>query len=205
MKGRTLYFAYGSNLDTRAMAARCPTAERWRTALLRDWQLTFRGVADIEQASGQDVWGGLWWCTDEDMKSLDRYEGAPHLYDRREVEVETAVGTMKAITYVMVKQDGITPPSSSYLATIRRGYSDFVLPHKVLTFAVKDVYRELRAIGITEFVSDGPKRLKPAPQYDGFEWGDVADDDFYDTSEDDFFHGMSIATRKLFELEAVEG
>ena len=37
------YIAYGSNLNLKQMAMRCPTAKVVGRAMLKDYQLTFRG------------------------------------------------------------------------------------------------------------------------------------------------------------------
>ena len=42
-----LYLAYGSNLNKRQMASRCPTARPVGSAMIYGWELCFRGVADI--------------------------------------------------------------------------------------------------------------------------------------------------------------
>ena len=42
------YGAYGSNLNKRQMSHRCPLAKPAGTAIIRDKQLCFRGVADLE-------------------------------------------------------------------------------------------------------------------------------------------------------------
>ena len=81
----TYYFAYGSNLNRADTLVRCPGAKPMTVAELAGWRLTFRGVADIEPDASLSVPGALWRLTPEDLRSLDRYEGAPHLYERRSV------------------------------------------------------------------------------------------------------------------------
>ena len=55
--GMHLYFAYGSNLNHAGMARRCPDSAPVGPALLKDWQLTFQGVADIERQGGAVLMG----------------------------------------------------------------------------------------------------------------------------------------------------
>lgn len=127
---RKYYIAYGSNLDTEQMAYRCPDAVRIGTSVLEGYKLTFRsnfryGVANIEPAKGRKVRVGIWAISARDEKSLDRYEGYPHLYDKQVMTVTVNGLTVNALVYVMNPGQYVAPPLSSYLQTIRRGYKDF--------------------------------------------------------------------------------
>ena len=73
-----LYVAYGSNLNLAQMARRCPTAKVVGIGKLKEYQLTFRGVATIEPVSGAETPVGVWEITPKDEMALDRYEGYPH-------------------------------------------------------------------------------------------------------------------------------
>ena len=130
------YFAYGSNLNVADMGVRCPSAKPISRALLHDWRLTFRGVADIEPSEGAFVHGALWLLGEGDVRALDRYEGAPSLYERRAVQVTTEGGPTDAMTYVMVDRTDRSAPSSWYLSRIAQGYRDWALPHDTLLDAV---------------------------------------------------------------------
>ena len=57
---KKLYIAYGSNLNIKQMANRCPTAKIVGTSMLKDWRLLFRGqhagaVATVEPFKGGNV------------------------------------------------------------------------------------------------------------------------------------------------------
>jgi gamma-glutamylcyclotransferase (GGCT)/AIG2-like uncharacterized protein YtfP len=158
---RSLYFAYGSNLDPEAMAWRCPDAEPRGRARLSDWALTFRGVADIERLPGARTHGVLWTISARDLRRLDRYEGYPRLYRRELLAVATEQGVVEAIAYVM-NDDYLGLPSASYLQTIRRGYERWELPIIALDRAVAMVKNRLYDRGVRRFRPDGPKRLRPA-------------------------------------------
>lgn len=95
MKNNKLYIAYGSNLNLRQMAVRCPTAKPVGTAMLKGWQLTFRGVATLEPDPQAETPVGIWDITPQDEISLDRYEGYPRLYGKAIVEVELNGKTVK--------------------------------------------------------------------------------------------------------------
>ena len=65
---KTFYLAYGSNLNLEQMAHRCPTAKPIGTAVLKDYQLLFRGghggsVATVEPFKGKTVPCLLWEIT----------------------------------------------------------------------------------------------------------------------------------------------
>ena len=57
-----LYLAYGSNLNKKQMAVRCPTARPVGSAMIYGWELVFRGVADIVKSKDENmcVPVGLW-------------------------------------------------------------------------------------------------------------------------------------------------
>ena len=107
-----LYFAYGSNLDSEGMASRCPEREPVAPAILKDWALTFRGVADVERCEGAVVHGAVWRITAADLDRLDAYEGYPGLYRRELVAVYAEGPAATALVYVM-NEDYLGLPSRS--------------------------------------------------------------------------------------------
>ena len=90
----TYYFAYGSNMNLDQMAYRCPAASVVEPVHLEGYRLTFcgrgkgSGVATILPEEGSRVEGVLWKITPECEKSLDFYEGYPHLYGKEPVLVQ---------------------------------------------------------------------------------------------------------------------
>lgn len=136
MQNRTLYFAYGSNLNMEHMAKRCPDARVFGQAILPNYRMLFRangsgrGVADIEPAPGEVVVGGLWTITISDLKALDIYEGYPNLYNRKTIPVYMVTGKkttkkVKALVYIMAPGHKPAMPSFEYLRIIAEGYRDF--------------------------------------------------------------------------------
>lgn len=164
--GYSLYFAYGSNLSTESMRHRCPDSIKLGTAVLQDWRLTFRGVADVEESEGDVAFGGLWLCPPRDIRSLDRYEGvAGGFYRKRVLTVQAEDGPMDALVYVMnpTPLDNRSLPSQHYFGTIAAGYRDYGLPLDALQEALDATYKRVVVIkGVTEFVPHGPKRMGPA-------------------------------------------
>ena len=126
------YLAYGSNMDTARMMARCPGARLVGVARLRGYRLVERLYADIEPAEGRSVRGVLWSVTEADLASLDRHEGVEAgVYKRGVYAVEFAGRTFGAYCYLMTEatrrgRDGIAYPRG-YAAICRRG----ALAHRV--------------------------------------------------------------------------
>lgn len=162
----TLYFAYGSNISKKGMRHRCPGSKAIGTAILPDYRLTFRGVADVEPSLGDLVMGALWKCPPQDIASLDRYEGVRGGFYRKEVlTVQAEDGPVEALVYIMCPTllDNQSLPSQGYFNTIRDGYIDFGLPFPSLSEALRVTKeRVVGHKGITEFVPHGPKRMGPA-------------------------------------------
>ena len=131
MDGSSLwYFAYGSNMCSEQMAARCPGAGRPTTAVLDGyaWLCNDRGVATIAPTAGRRVHGVLWRVTGEHLTSLDRFEGvADGRYRRTTVEVTTGDGTVDAAVYIDDRTDP-GPPRRGYLDRVLAGADEHGLP-----------------------------------------------------------------------------
>ena len=87
------YIAYGSNLNVRQMRMRCPHATICGTARLSGWELLFKGsktgsYLTIEKCETGTVPIVIWEVTTQDEKALDRYEGYPNFYYKRELKVK---------------------------------------------------------------------------------------------------------------------
>ena len=75
---KRLYIAYGSNLNLRQMAMRCPTAQLVGTGEVRDYELQFKGqphgaFATIGSKDGASVPVAVWSLRSWDEKALDMY------------------------------------------------------------------------------------------------------------------------------------
>lgn len=81
MNEKTLYFAYGSNLNLDQMARRCPDAEPVGRVRLDGYRLAFRrtggGYLTILPDKGNHVDGLLWKVSAQDEQALNHYEGFP--------------------------------------------------------------------------------------------------------------------------------
>jgi gamma-glutamylcyclotransferase (GGCT)/AIG2-like uncharacterized protein YtfP len=135
---KKIYGAYGSNTNISQMVQRCPKAEILGKCWLKDYQLTFKGfgVANVEPKEGSQVPLVLWRTTEQCEYALDRYEGYPTLYNKKQVTVETDQGEIKIYIYVMVDAEEYSLPTNSYYNSIIDGYNDNNLPLEYLTDAL---------------------------------------------------------------------
>lgn len=146
-----LYFAYGSNINLNQMKRRCPNAMVEEPVVLPDYELLFRGnssgcgVATIKPKKGSQVHGLLWKITDRCERSLDIYEGYPHLYIKAPVTVKNSKGeNISVMAYIMNNERNLVPvpPSISYYDGIEAGFKQNGLPDSSLREALNKVWRE---------------------------------------------------------------
>jgi len=113
--------AYGSNLNLGQMKYRCPKARQLGSFYLPNYQLVFRGVADIEPTKDSDslLPIGIWQITEECEATLDIYEGVKRELYRKEY--------INGILTYRMNSTEIYPPSKDYFTSILVGYSNFGL------------------------------------------------------------------------------
>lgn len=130
------YIAYGSNLNLRQMRYRCPTARVVGTAKLEGWRLLFKGsktgsYLTIEQQKGYTTPVAVWEVSEDDELMLDRYEGFPNFYYKREMPLTfkgIKTGKLRnrmVFAYIMHEDRPIGIPSRVYMQTCLEGYYDF--------------------------------------------------------------------------------
>ncbi|MEM1099083.1 MAG: gamma-glutamylcyclotransferase family protein [Planctomycetota bacterium] len=155
MSERSLYFAYGSNLDPVQMKRRCPGSEPVGPAFAAGWVLTFPvrsggdwqgGVASIETPDALadpaepqatldgGVWGVVYRVTDDDLSALDVYEAiAEGMYVRGKVDVSLDRECNTAVTYFAARgYNAPDAPSTKYLSAIVGGAEFHGLPELYL-------------------------------------------------------------------------
>ena len=148
---KRFYLAYGSNCNLSQMEYRCPNATVVGPVTLRNYRLTFNGryrsggVANIRRRNGAEVKGLLWEITPDCERSLDRYEGYPHLYEKKNVTVETEDGQrIKAMVYVMTKgHEAPAIPGSGYFWGIVEGFRQNGMDPASVMDALRDTERQL--------------------------------------------------------------
>ena len=130
------YIAYGSNLNIRQMQIRCPGARAIGTSKLEDFRLMFKGSRSgfyltVEPEEGCSVPVAVWEVTAADERALDRYEGFPGLYRKKEFVLhvkDTESGKVRRRTvfaYIMHDGQPFGIPSHRYMETCAEGYRDF--------------------------------------------------------------------------------
>lgn len=141
------YFAYGSNLNTRAVAQWCrhhgkrlPNLRKGRPAILPNYRLCFPvfseswggGIADIAYDPGKSVAGAVFDLTEPEMRTLDEKIGRRTDAAGREIgayrRLDVRVNPMskgepiEAVTYqaILIDRDHV-PPSQFYMDLVIQG------------------------------------------------------------------------------------
>ena len=134
------YIAYGSNMEEEQMAYRCPMAQLLGRIELEDYCLLFKGskrgaYATIEPEEGSRVPVLVWTIEKEDEKSLDRYEGYPVFYYKKDLKIDLAGKRVAALVYIMDESREYGKPSERYYSVLERAYRKYGFPMKILTEA----------------------------------------------------------------------
>ena len=142
------YIAYGSNLNIPQMRMRCPGARIIGTSVIEDYQLLFKGsktgsYLNIEPMEGAEVPVVIWEVTETDEKALDRYEGYPNFYYKKEMTLDIKgirtgkVRRRDAFVYIMHEERELGIPSWYYVNTCLDGYRAFGFDEKYLFDAIR--------------------------------------------------------------------
>ena len=136
MSKKRYYLAYGSNLNRKQMEMRCPGAKSIGTALLEGYELLFKGsktgfYLTIEPRADGVVPIAVWEVTAEHERQLDRYEGCPICYYKKEIRLpvfRTASGRTiqtNGFLYIMHQMRRLAEATPRHLWTCVRGYGSF--------------------------------------------------------------------------------
>lgn len=137
------YIAYGSNLNVNQMRRRCPKATILGTASLKGWELLFKGSGTgsyltIEECEDGTVPVVIWEVSPTDEQALDRYEGFPGFYYKKEFRIQyrgILTGRRKTVTafaYIMHEDRPVGVPSPFYMRTCLEGYETFRFDRRIL-------------------------------------------------------------------------
>jgi gamma-glutamylcyclotransferase (GGCT)/AIG2-like uncharacterized protein YtfP len=143
-------FMYGSNLDRERLSSRIPNWNgQFRRAFLPGHELRFNknsqyfGVAaNIMPHLNRQVWGILVEFDERDLELMDEYEGCPHHYERKQVNLVIEFGDRTlAHVYIAHQQKIISEmlPHPEYLEYVIRGGLECNLP--------KDYINAIEALG----------------------------------------------------------
>ncbi len=140
-------FAYGSNMSSRRLRARTPSARAVGIGQLPGHRLMWHkagrdGSAKCDVlATGQPhdaVWGVLYEIDAAERPQLDEAEGLGRGYQQRTVQVLSAAGTVAAGVYQATDIDAALRPFDWYVAYVLHGAREHGLP--------ADYLRELETI-----------------------------------------------------------
>ena len=167
----SLILAYGSNLLWQRMAERCPGMEAVGCAWIDGYRLLFKesktGIyATIEQDANCCVPAAVYLVTMEDEARLDRCEGYPRYYYKREfflpiwkMDGKRLKGRRNCIAYILHEDRLLGEPSHEYYSIIERGYADWGFEKAPLEKALSDSIGEKAALKwLRQHQKGGPRQ-----------------------------------------------
>ena len=129
-----LYFAYGSNLLSTRLSARCPSARAVGVAMTDGWTVSFTkpgsdgsGKAGLVQRDSASHPGVVYELAAHEMPVLDRIEGLGHGYTRDDDFTVTMLecgSQIATATYVPQRHDPVLVPFDWYLALCIAGATE---------------------------------------------------------------------------------
>jgi gamma-glutamylcyclotransferase len=142
-----LYFSYGSNMSSRRLLERAPSAAFLCIATLKEHRLRFHkkskdgsGKCDaVHTADRNDcVMGVVFEMSASDKKKLDRKECLGFGYEEKTVTVMLENGErIEASTYYSVETDAALNPYNWYKEHVLRGARESNLPHDYISIIEK--------------------------------------------------------------------
>lgn len=132
-----VYFAYGSNMLSRRLQARVPSARPAGIARLPGHRLVWHmqssdgsGKCDVhaDPAADEGVWGVLYRMAADEKHHLDRAESLGHGYDEHEHELHTEQGPVRAFLYKALLIEPALRPYHWYKGFVVEGAREHGLP-----------------------------------------------------------------------------
>lgn len=157
--GQLIYFAYGSNMSSRRLEARLPSATVIGTGALDGHRLAFHKVStkdgsakcDIVESRLDQVFGVLFGIDEAEKPTLDSLEGLGNGYEERTVDIKVRSGaSRRAFAYVATNIDARLKPYSWYKRHVMEGAREARLPPAYLEMlervdAIEDPNKEREA------------------------------------------------------------
>ena len=146
----TYVLAYGSNLMWERMSERCPSAEIVGSTVIAGYRMLFKqsktgAYATIEQDANCHVPALIYQISLDDEAFLDRCEGYPKYYYKREfflpvwnLDGRKQKNRKSCIAYILHEERILGEPSPVYFRTIESGYRDWGFDTEILTRALED-------------------------------------------------------------------
>lgn len=138
------YLAYGSNLDMERMGHRCPFAVPIGTTEIYGYRLLFKksktgSYATLEQDANESVPAVVWQLSEYDELLLDRYEGCPRYYYKKQFQLPVwnleghRMKKLKScMAYILHEERPLGCPSHDYFELLDDGYTEWGFPKDVL-------------------------------------------------------------------------
>ena len=154
----TLILAYGSNLLWQRLSQRCPGAEAVGCTWITGYRMLFKesktgAFATIEQDANCSVPAVAYLVSMEDEARLDRCEGYPKYYYKREfflpiwkMDGKRLRGRRECVAYVLHEDRLLGEPSQEYYSIIEKGYADWGFDRSPLEKALSDSIGEKAAV-----------------------------------------------------------
>ena len=137
MTGRFTYFAYGSNMLTRRLRKRTPSAVAIGAGFVEGYRLTFdkissdgSGKCNIEPTTelGDRVYGVLFTIATDEADELDRAEGLGRGYRKSDLRTAGPTGEQYAVAYIADRTDPLLQPYDWYKQFVVLGAIEYELP-----------------------------------------------------------------------------
>lgn len=136
------FFLYADQLNPVQLKRRAPEHQFLHLATLSDhtvkfcrWSSQWRcGLASIVPSPGEQVWGGVFELTDEDVKLMDEFENdvPPGAYRHVHVTVTDRDGNKELVTTYVAAPIGKFKPKDHYLEWVIKGLMRWGFPEEVI-------------------------------------------------------------------------
>lgn len=134
-----LYFAYGSNMLTRRLQARTPSAQPVSRASVQGWRLCFdklsktdgSGKCSIQRDPAGEIYGAVFNISENEIGALDDAEGVGGGYTREPIRVTLDDGSEVSAETYQAQDTHLQPglrPYDWYLALVIAGAEEHRLP-----------------------------------------------------------------------------
>ena len=133
-----LYFGYGSNMLTKKLKSRCPSAVKIDVCRTKEYTLKFHKVSSDDSGKGDmakaesetdELYGVAFSIDKSEESNLDRAEGYGYGYKKKEIDVEGITkGPLRVWTYYATNIDPELKPYDWYKRQTVEGARENGLP-----------------------------------------------------------------------------
>ena len=151
---KRVYIAYGSNMDICRMDKRCKDFEFYGIGYICNYRLTFQQsvsgfYANLIPVKSKKIKEYipvvLYLISEEDEKQLDKYEGYPSAYRKKEIKVELeGKSSITGLVYILPAKKSYGIPTFQYYRLISNAYKIFGFDLNTLKNALVYSYRRAK-------------------------------------------------------------